>query len=536
MWNFAESSNKPLFIMLLVLMSVSCSHTQRANVRTGDTYSPASAQDTAISGNGRYTAFVSVGYFNGNSEPAPPDLDVFLHDHQMNITERISVDSNGVHAQGANVDPIVNDDGNIVAFRSTASNLVTDDTNGMRDVFVRDRQAGTTERINVDSNENQSAGDITIGRGLSISGDGRYVAFDTRANGLVAADTDNNWDVYVRDRLLGTTEIVSIDSDENHTAASSFSPSISDDGRYIAFVSAASWGPLDTNGEFDVYLRDRVAGFTQRVSINSISSLQSNGRSDQPAITGDGLRIAYVSTSTDLVADDNNAEPDVFVYDRTVGQSTRVSLVGYSILEANGASDTPSISNNGRFVAFRSDANNLVAMDTNGVGDLFVRDTQNLRTFRVSDALNGDQSDAAAEVTRGSSLSNDGRYVAFRTYAQLIEGDNNTLPDAYHRFALAPDPVTGGGTVTRGSSANLPFVSGGWLDSAGLSAVILPANDITVNNIVWTGFPGSESAVVQITVAPGAATGPRDVILWNPGTLGSGTGASFICADCLIIN
>ena len=287
-----------------------------------------------------------------------------------------------------------------MAFDSGASNLVPGDTNGECDIFVHDRQTGTTERVNVDSdgNEGNDQSDFP-----AISADGRYVAFWSRASNLVAGDTNEEYDVFLRDRQTGTTERVSVDSDGNEANSRSLFSAISADGRYVAFASDASnLVAGDTNEEYDVFLRDRQTGTTERVSVDSGGS-QSDGRSCTPRISADGRYVAFWSEASNLVAGDTNnfcgAEgddncADVFVRDRQTGTTERVSVD--SAGNEGSGDDLPSliililrnpgsppVTADGRYVAFASQASNLVPGDTNnfcGLGDdencydIFVRD------------------------------------------------------------------------------------------------------------------------------------------------------------------
>jgi hypothetical protein len=172
------------------------------------------------------------------------------------VTSRVSVDSTGVQGNDVSNYPSVSADGQYVVFASAASNLVPGDTNGAVDIFVHDRQSGTTERISVDSAGTQANGDSDA---PVISADGRYVAFESEATNLVPGDTNGAGDIFVHDRQSGTTERISIDSAGEQENNDSYFPAISGDGRYVALVSLASnLVPGDTNGTWDVFVRDRA--------------------------------------------------------------------------------------------------------------------------------------------------------------------------------------------------------------------------------------------------------------------------------------
>ncbi len=270
-----------------------------------------------------------------------------------------------------------------MAFSSGSTDLVAGDTNNASDVFVRDRQTGTTERVSV-SSQGVAGDDLSFGP--AISADGRFVAFTSRASSLVADDI-SNFDVFVRDRLAGTTEQVSANGDGD--AGTGGPVGISADGRLVAFdASRTNLVPNDTNGFVDVFVYDRQAASTTRVSVDS-AALQGNSFSFYPAISGDGRFVAFKSSATNLVAGDNNGVNDIFVHDRQATSTERVSIDS-GANEANSSSEFPSISADGRFVAFLSTASNLVAGDTNNLCDTDFDNvfTENCPDIFVRDRLN----------------------------------------------------------------------------------------------------------------------------------------------------
>jgi archaellum component FlaF (FlaF/FlaG flagellin family) len=234
---------------------------------------------------------------------------------QSPTTVRVSVDSHGAQGNAASglYGVSVSADGRYVAFESVSDNLVPGDTNGVDDVFVRDRQSGQTERVSVDSSGVQGNGRSNF---PSISADGRYVAFWSLADNLVSGDTNGAYDVFVHDRQSGQTERVSVDSSGAQANNSSFNPSISGDGRYVAFQSYADdLVPGDTNGFADVFVHDRQSHWTERVSVDS-SGVQGDGHSYLPSISADGRHVAFLSAADDLVPGDTNAGVDSFLRDR----------------------------------------------------------------------------------------------------------------------------------------------------------------------------------------------------------------------------
>jgi len=399
--------------------------TERVSVATGGAQGNSYGNAVSISADGRWVAFQAnasnlvAGDTNGT-------LDVFVRDRGTGTTERVSVATGGSQGSSAALAPALSADGRFVVFMSYAWDLVAGDTNGFADVFVRDRQLGSTERVSVATGGAQSDGDSVS---PSISADGRFVAFHSVATNLVAGDTNGWADVFVRDRQLGTTERVSVATGGTQAnGASDNDSSLSADGRYVAFASVASnLVAFDTNGAWDVFVRDRQLGTTGRASL-STSSAQGNGDSHDPSISADGRFVAFESVATNFVVGDTNGSYDVFVRDRLAGTTDRAS-VGTSGTQGDSASQQPSISADGRFVAFHSAATNLVPGDTNLAYDIILRDRQDGTSARVSVDSAGVQGGSHSEFP---SLSGDGRFVAFHSAAtNLVPGDTNAFQDAF---------------------------------------------------------------------------------------------------------
>ncbi len=207
-----------------------------------------------------------------------------------------------------------------MAFRSDASNLVSGDTNGTEDIFVHDRQIGTTSRVSVDS---LGAHANNYSYDLSISADAKFVAFASEATNLVNGDTNGASDVFLRDRQLGTTKRVSVDSGGAQGNGTSHRSSISADGRCVAFASwAFNLVDSDTNNVSDIFVHDQTSGVTERVSVSWIG-LQSNSYSEYSWISADGRHVAFVSWASNLVPGDTNDAMDVFVRDRGAAIGTK---------------------------------------------------------------------------------------------------------------------------------------------------------------------------------------------------------------------
>jgi WD40-like Beta Propeller Repeat len=371
--------------------------------------------------------------------------DVFVHDRQTQSTERVSVDSAGTQGNGGSWGPSISADGRFVAFSSAATNLVPGDTNGSSDVFVHDRQTGATERVSVGIagiEGNSHSGNP------SISADGRFVAFTSDASNLVAGGTSGR-QAFVHDRVTGATEVVSVSSDGALGTGFATPGAISGDGRFVAFGSFASnLVPGDTNGAIDVFVHDRVTGTTVRASVRTDGG-EGNDASLRSSINGDGSIVTFSSDATNLVDGDTNEFRDIFVHDMVTGVTERIS-VGAAGVQSDGNSDGfgirggtsfgPEVSTNGRYVAFDSQATNLIADDTNTCSyqggqsfpnpgecpDIFVRDLLTDTTVRVSVDSGGAQSNGAST---DPDINGDGSVTTFFSVASnLVAEDTNTCP------------------------------------------------------------------------------------------------------------
>ncbi len=367
-------------------------------------------------------------------------------------TARVSVDSNGTQANNASAAFSLSPDGRFVVFSSSASNLVPGDTNGKADIFVRDLLTGATSLVSVSPNGTQ--GNQSCDH-PSTSADGRFVVFDSLATNLLPGDTNNATDIFVRDRQSGTTTRVSVASSGAQGNNNSFEPTITADGRYVVFDSVASNLVLgDTNGKADVFVRDLTLGTTRRVSVSS-SEVQADESSWAPTISADGRFVAFYSYARNLVPGDTVLSADIFVRDLVSGATTRASVDPNGAQANNISTSPPSLSADGHFVVFTSTATNLVAGDTNNVEDVFVRDLLSGITTRVSVDSNGVQGNqVSADLT---SISADGRYVAFESGASnLVPGDTNNSYDIFVRDLQ-------GGTTRRvsvnsaGAQSHLPI-------------------------------------------------------------------------------
>ncbi len=396
--------------------------------------------------------------------------------------ERVSVDSSGLAGNSENTRPAISADGRFVAFSSTANNLVSGDTNLVRDIFVHDRTTNVTVRVSISSAGVQA--NAKSGR-PAISGDGRYVAFYSDASNLIDIDGNTARDIFVHDRDPdgngsfdegnGVTILASIATNMFRGNASSTRPAISADGKFVVFrTSASTLVPGDTNGLDDILVRDLTANTTVRLNVDDAGAQATGGESDRPSISADGRFVAFYSDAFNLVTGDEQAfNPttcptctgvrDIFVRDRDPdtngvfdegnGVTIRVSVTSAGDA-GNGTSTRSAISSNGQFVAYKSTATNLVTGDSNGADDVFVHDLQTAVTTRVSVASDSSQANGESSVPV---ISGDGRYVAFRSLAtNLVAGVGNGFEQVYmvDRQTLAVTAVSVGANGLAGNNAS----------------------------------------------------------------------------------
>jgi hypothetical protein len=373
-----------------------------------------------------------VGFWSDATNLVPNDRtpfrDVYLRNRGQQTTQRVNLSGDGdaanapSEAQGGA--PAVNGSGSLIAFYSSATNLVPDDTNGQTDVFVRAVDTGTTTLVSVSSSGVQGNGPSLF---PSVSADGRFVAFQSSATNLVAEGGTGQFDIYVRDLANNTTERICASI---HGNGSNITPAISGDGSMVAFASnATNLVPNDTNNDSDVFVCNRSTGAIEVVSVNDMGVL-GNGDSILPAINFDGSVVAFKSTASNLVPNDHNGVVDVFARDRAAMKTERIS-VSDTGGDADDGSFPPSVDYSGRFVAFGSSANNLVPGDFNAVSDVFVRDRMQNLTLQVDVNERGEQANNGT-LDVPPSVSGDARQIGFVSQASnLAANDNTNIPDVF---------------------------------------------------------------------------------------------------------
>lgn len=328
------------------------SHGQQGNAASGN---------PSIAFGGEHVVFDSVASNLGGKDTRG-NVDVFVRNLVAKTTTRVSVSRHGKQTNGNNFFPVVSGNGNIVAFQSDSSNLVKDDTNGHEDVFVRNVRKGNTTRVSLNVHSRQFKG---ISLEPSISADGRYVLF------AMTSDGDGLANLYVRDRKAHTTRLIFNEARHEHAVVGSWQ--ISANGRYVAFMTDGALVLDDTNRDFDAYRINVASGAVVRASVNS-DDAQAGGVTGRVAISGDGNRVGFSTTTDAYTPDDFGGISDVFVRDIAAASTFKVSVdpVGAQGNDHSGFQGYLGLSGDGAAVSFESGASNLVADDTNAAPDVFV--------------------------------------------------------------------------------------------------------------------------------------------------------------------
>lgn len=394
----------------------------------------------AISSDGRFVAFVSESA-DLVADDTNETSDVFVRDTVMNRTVLVSTSIYGGSAAGSSLQPSISADGRFVAFTSAAPDLVEDDSNGSLDVFLHDLRTGVTRLISRGSNGELADNDSYS---PSLSADGRFVAYSSMATNLDPHDTNTSPDVFLFDRLTGRTTLVSAGSDGRSGDGPSGQPSISANGRLIAFTSAAQFADEDTNDDMDVYVHDMVTGDNELIS-RATDGGAGNGPSLEPALSADGDVVVFTSAADNLVGGDTNATSDVFVHRRSTGETGLISTTPDG-LPGDGPSHTPSVSGDGARVAFLSAAGDLAPGAADSAGSAgsagstesagspaaagsdhaYVRDLDGAGTALAAGTRRRTPGDGEST---GVAISSWGRHVAFSdTSTDLASTPEDALP------------------------------------------------------------------------------------------------------------
>lgn len=463
-----DTNNLPdLFVRRLATATTSLVSLNRAGTASGNDVTFNSV-NPSITPDGRFVAFHSRAADLTANDDNNNASDLFVRDLVAGVTTLISVNRTGA-ASGINLlaTPALSDDGRFVAFNSNASDLVANDNNGFTDVFLRDLESRTTVTVSV--NRAGAGSGNSVSRFPNMSTDGRFIAFQSAAGDLVVNDANSFYDVYVRDMRVGITNLVSVNrtggtgSDSGNVIGT---PRLSADGRFVAFSSSASdLVADDTNRRTDVFVRDLQADTTSLVSRNSAGTNGGNGDSLNPLISSDGRFVSFESPANDLVGaiSDTNSKPDIFLRDLPAGATTLLSANSSSstgVTSGNNGSVAATMSLDGRFVAFDSDASDLVSNDANNLPDVFVRSGVFLTAPTLLTEGNTERAIALDSVTlmrdpfavaTGLNFSPDRRtrVMLFATHVEFAPGDNASIvtaqaEDSQHRIFPVKVEFVGG--------------------------------------------------------------------------------------------
>ncbi|MCC6409767.1 MAG: calcium-binding protein [Planctomycetes bacterium] len=426
--------------------------TLRANVTSAGWPAWHTCSQADVSGDGSLVLFQS----STNLTPSQPTpwSQVYLYARATGAVTMVSVANDGSPADLGSAWPVLSSDGRFAAFASSGSNLIAGDTNGWEDVFVRDRVLGTTVCA---STNVFGATANSYSRSFGLSNDGARVAFDSAASDLVVGDGNGLQDVFVRDLVAQSTVLASTAIGGAAGNGASTGGGLSGDGRLVVFDSEASdLVANDTNGCEDVFVRDLVLGTTARVSVSSLGG-QASGISRLSQISTDGRFVSFVSFASDLVPGDTNGFIDAFLYDRQFGLVERIS-VGPGGVEANSVTVDGGVSRDGRYVTFVSMASNLVAPALGGFErDVFVRDRVLGLNWHASRGPAGVRANAPCFRPR---VADDGQTVVYPSDASnLVAGDINDTRDVFVTSSQALGVVTTYGTAKTSSAGCASFVT-----------------------------------------------------------------------------
>jgi hypothetical protein len=384
--------------------------------------------DPVISADGNFISYILITPVNENTN----NYDAYLYDRVNNTHLLISKNSAGEHFDKSTWNANVSADGSFVTLNTRSSNITPYDTYNNRDVYLLNRTSSSVQLVSGHTpSSNDSSGDI-----VSLSADGRYVAFSSKATNLIADDNNSKRDIFVKDRRTGFIERVSISSSGDEGSSDSDNPSISDDGRFVVFESFSAFISADTNAKIDIYLHDRLNHITQIISKNGAT--ESNGHSTRASISATGRYVVFKSEADNLVSGDSNNKTDVFIKDLITDSIERVSVASDDS-EANGAVNmSATVSADGRYVAFRSNSTSLSSVDLNGKPNIFLRDRTAHKTTCISVPYDGTLIDG---YTYNPTISDDGSVIVFEARAtNLVPDDTNGHNDIFV-YSLATQQI-----------------------------------------------------------------------------------------------
>ena len=449
----------------------------------------------AVSSDGRFVAFSSSAS-NLVANDTNNHADIFVYDRTQKVVERVSVDSNGAEGNNDSSHPSISSDGRYVAFQSQASNLVPSDTNGQansaqgQDIFVYDRQAHTMERVSLTDGGGEAD---QASENPSISGDGNFVAFDSPASNLVSGFVHGPVNVYITNRGLHTIQGVTVPISDPAAIRSTLNPVFARDGSALVFelaVTRLAFTPPAYSYR-DIYVFDLASRTLTRVSGTSAGLAANGSQSSSPSISDDGQKIAFQSNLKNLNFYDLNNALDVFVFDRSTGKTRLVSVDQTGQNLGSQDATSPAISGDGQHVAFQTHSDNLVTPPTDGGQHIFMKDLSSDAVHVLSLNASNTLADQPSELP---ALSADGLVVAFESLAaNLNPGDNNAATDIFvsTRPAAAPDSLALlSSLIFSAGSLNQPF-------SPGVSSYTLNVAN-AVDFLTLRATPASRGAALDL--------------------------------------
>jgi hypothetical protein len=397
----------------------------------GDPASGGSSFAGGITPDARWVVFSS----EANNLPGAPtgNSQIYVRNRKTGKIKLVTRSNNGDPADGGDsFDATISDNGRFVAFESNATNL-PGSINPDAQVYVRDRKKGKTELISRLGGGDPAEGGFSTDP--SISGNGRFVSFESDATNLPSSLSPDD-QVYLRDRRQRTTRLVSKTSGGSPADDDSEDSAISPNGKFVGFESEASNLPGGLGGDDQVYIRDLESGRTLLVSRNTAGD-PANDDSEEVAVSKSGRYVAFESQATNLPGSIGPTYRQTYLRDRKRDRTTLVSRNNAGDPAAGGYNEEPSVSANGRFVQFESEATNLPGA-TGTYGMIYLRDTDSERTKLVSRSNSGDPANDDSGMLRNSNLiSRDPRFATFSSFATNLPG---VVPPYSQAFIRGPSP------------------------------------------------------------------------------------------------
>ena len=395
-----------------------------------------------VSDDGRHVVFYAAA-----DDLVPGDTngfaDVFVRDRLTNETTRVSINSDGEQANGDCRFPTISGDGRMVAFHSSADNLVPDDTNSEWDIFVHDRNTGVTVRASLGPMGKESDAGGFFG---SISGNGQFVVFNT-GEPLSEKDTNNVSDIYRHDLISKDTVRVSVGTGGFQIHGASVDAAISYYGEYVAFSSLANnVDPIDIDNRYDIYVRDILSDETELVSRSSSNKQSADEKCELPVVSADGQKIAFISEATNLIEGEQLGVKNAFLYDRSENLMRLMSR-SYCGEPGDDRTHTVAVTPDGQWVVFFSEAQNLVPGGSWPEASIFLRNTLTNQILEVSEASDGSPANGGSF---DPALTNDGHIVVFSSVADnLVEDDMNDTHDifAHELVCISQQDLDNSGSV-----------------------------------------------------------------------------------------